>query len=169
MRRSPKSIYQRFVNFEEQAAEIYLQMASRFYPESQELGSLWLDMGMQEKQHAGLLQFCIAEGLFATPLPEANEIQKMEDLFASLKKRAEDPALSVHNAFQIAADMETSEVNTIYGHLTSSLHNSMYLLRRKIATSMPDHVEQLLREGRKFGAGESTLKTLAHLKEKCAS
>ena len=51
--RSPKWIYQQFVAFEEQAAAIYLQMASRFSPENTELSSFWLDMGMQEKQHAG--------------------------------------------------------------------------------------------------------------------
>jgi rubrerythrin len=168
MRRSPKSIYQQFVNFEEQAAGIYLQMASRFFPQSQELGSLWLDMGMQEKHHAGLLQFCIAEGQFASPLPEEDEIQKVDSLFASLKIRAADPALSIPDAFQIAAEMETSEVNTIYGHLTSSLHNSMYLLRRKIATSMPDHVEQLLREGQRFSVRASTLEALERLTEQCS-
>jgi len=64
--------------------------------------------------------------------------------------------------------METSEVNDIYCHLTSPMHSSMYLLRRKIATSMPDHIGHLLREGRKFGIRPETLKALEQVTEQCA-
>jgi hypothetical protein len=81
-------------------------------------------------------------------------------LFASLRKRAVDLAPSIADAFQIAAEMEASEVNAIHCHLTSPTHNSVYLLRRKIPISMPDHVEYLIREGRKLGVHENTLKTL---------
>jgi rubrerythrin len=136
--KGPKSIYGRFIAFEEQAAEIYLRLASRFCPENPDLSAVWLDMGMQEKQHAGLLQFCLAEGLFAADLPTEAEIRKVQGLFASLKKRALNPALKIKDAFQIALEMETSEINTIYSHLTTPVHGSMYLLRRKISTSMPD-------------------------------
>jgi rubrerythrin len=51
MMNSSKDLYQQFVAFEEQAAAIYLTMASRFSPENPELAAFWLDMGMQEKQH----------------------------------------------------------------------------------------------------------------------
>src|SRR5262245_27412419 len=67
--RSPEDVYRRFINFEEQAAAIYLRMASRFLPENPDMGALCLEMGIQEKQHAGLLQFCLAEELFAAKLP----------------------------------------------------------------------------------------------------
>jgi rubrerythrin len=167
MRRNPKSVYERFMNFEEDAAEIYVQMASRFSPENEALASLWLDMGMQEKQHAGLLQFCSAEEMYAPALPTDAEIQAAEELFFRLKKRVKDPDLSVNEAFHIAADLETSEVNEIYCKLTTPVHASMYLLRRKIVTSMPDHVGRLLQEGRKFGVPEATLKLLKQTHEKC--
>ena len=147
--RSPKEIYHRFVNFEEQAAAIYLRMASRFSPEDQELGSFWLDMGMQEKQHAGLLQFCLEEELFANQLPADKEIHDAEVLFAGLMKQASAPDLTVQQAFQIAIDLETSEVNNIYDILTTPMHASMYLLRRKIATSLPGHLQHLLEEARR--------------------
>jgi rubrerythrin len=147
--RSPKEIYHRFVNFEEQAAAIYLRMASRFSPEDQELGSFWLDMGMQEKQHAGLLQFCLEEELFAHQLPADKEIQDVEVLFAGLMKQASAPDLTVQQAFQIAIDLETSEVNNIYDIFTTPMHASMYLLRRKIATSVPGHLQHLLEEARR--------------------
>ena len=157
------------MNFEEQAAEIYVRMASHFSPENEVLASLWLDMGMQEKQHAGLLQFCIAEEMFASTLPTDTEIQKAEELFARLSKRGKDPDLSVNEAFQIAAELEASEINAIYCNLTTPVHASMYLLRRKIMISMPDHVERLLAEGRKFGIPEPIMEQLRRAQESCPS
>jgi len=53
--------------------------------------------------------------------------------------------------------MESSEVNSIYCHLTIPVHGSFYLLRRKIATSMPNHIEELVEAARKFGVGEKCL------------
>ena len=86
--RNAKDIYRRFISFEEHAAAIYMRMASRFSPENPELSALWLDMGIQEKQHAGLLEFCLAEELFATELPSEKEVHDLENLFSQLMKRA---------------------------------------------------------------------------------
>ena len=151
-RRTPKSVYDKFVEFEERAASVYLHLAVHF-SQNAELSSLWLEMGMQEKQHAGLLQFCAAECLFAPDLPSDAEIESAERLFAGLKKRASQPDLTVADAFEIAMEMEESEVNTIYDRLTTGVHQSMYLLRRKIVT-MPNHIERLRREARKYGVAE---------------
>jgi rubrerythrin len=158
--RDAKDTYRRFIAFEEQAAAIYLRMASLFSPENPELGALWLDMGIQEKQHAGLLQFCLAEELFATELPSDKEIYDIENLFSRLRKRAVDAELSIDGAFRIALDLETSEVNAIYDALTTPMHASMYLLRKKIATSMPDHLGHLLQEARRFKVPEESLQEL---------
>src|SRR5688572_31707143 len=117
--RSPTDVYRRFIDFEEQAAAIYLRMASRFSPENPEVSSLWLDMGIQEKQHAGLLQFCLAEELFADKLPSDKEILDAEQLFSRLAKQAAEPDLGVQQSFEIAIQMETSEVNAIYNGLRS--------------------------------------------------
>ena len=144
-----REVYRTFIGFEEQAATIYLQMASCFYPWNRELSGLWLDMGMQEKQHAGLLQFCLEEELFANQLPADKEIQEVEVLFSHLMKQASAADLTVQQAFQIAVDLETSEVNNIYDILTTPMHASMYLLRRKIATSVPGHLQHLLEEARR--------------------
>ena len=157
---NPEFVYRKFIEFEEQAAAIYFLMASGFSPQNPELAALWLDMGIQEKEHAGLLQFCLIEGLFAETRPSDEQVTRLETEFAGLSKRAAEPNLSVENAFKIAMAMETSEVNDIYSYLTTPLHASTYLLRRKIAASMPDHVERLLHEGRKHGVDESAMKSL---------
>ena len=158
--RTAYDVYRRFIDFEEQAATIYLRMASRFSPENPELGAVWLNMGIQEKQHAGLLQFCLAEELFAGTLPDDKEILDIEALFFRLTKEASSPDLSVEESFRIAVQLEKSEVNLLYDRLTKPLHGSPYLLRRKIAISLPDHLENLLLEARRFSVPEETLREL---------
>ena len=159
---TPNEIYRRFIGFEEQAANIYLSMASRFASETPDLATFWLEMGMQEKQHAGLLQFCLAEKLIATSLPNDSDIREVEALFVKLSKEASNPALSVETSFKIAAEMEAAEVNVIYDKLTTPVHPSMYLCQRKIAT-LTDHIGVILQEARKFNVSRETLNELDHL------
>jgi rubrerythrin len=158
--RTAHDVYRRFIDFEEQAAGIYLRMASRFSPENPELSAVWLKLGIEEKQHAGLLQFCLAEELFAGSLPDDKEILDIEALFSRLSREASNPDLSVEESFRIALQLEKSEVNLLYDHLTKPIHGSPYLLRRKIAISLPDHLENLLQEARRFGVPEEALREL---------
>lgn len=167
--KDPESLYRKFVQFEEQAATIYFGMASHFCPQNPELSALWLDMGIQEKQHAGLLQFCVIEHLFAGSAPTAEQIRKVEDMFQDLTRRAVSPTLSIYEAFQIAAELESSEVNDAYSHLTTPLHDSMYMLKRKIAASMPDHVQRLLQEARKYRVPENALSGLIGIARKSSA
>jgi rubrerythrin len=164
-----ESLYRKFIQFEEQAASIYLGMASHFCPQNPELSALWLDMGMQEKQHAGLLQFCVVEHLFAESAPTPDQIRRVEEMFRDLTKRAASPTLSIHEAFQVAAELESSEVNEAYSHLTTPLHDSMYMLKRKIAASMPDHLERLLQEARKYRVPETALSGLIRVARKTSA
>ena len=135
MRRSPQDVYLRFIEFEEEAAAIYLRLASHFSSRNRKLSALWLDMALEEKQHAGLLQFCVCEHIFAQKLPSDDEIRKFTTLFRKLERRAADQSLDASEAFDIAAELEGSEVNAIYSYMTTPLHTSVYLLKRKIVTS----------------------------------
>jgi hypothetical protein len=161
--RTPQNVYRRFIQFEEAAAAIYLKMASHFSPQNPELSSLWLEMAMQEKEHAGLLQFCLAERMFAPKLVNGGHIRKISTLFHNLERRAANPALDIDEAFVIAVEMETSEVNDIWCHLTSPVHASLYLLRRKITSAVPDHIATLVAAGNKFGVSGKALRKLERL------
>ena len=163
-----ENVYRRFLEFEERAAAIYVQLASRF-SQDPKLSSFWLDMALHEKQHAGLLQFCLCDGRFASDLPDSAEIQRVARLFKRLEKRASDPQLTLEEAFLLAVKMETSEINAIYCHLTTTLHSSMYLLRRKIATFLPDHIDKLVVTARKFRLGKHAMEELKRLKEHCSA
>jgi hypothetical protein len=165
--RTKKNIYRRFVEFEEQAAEIYLRLTSRFSADNPNLSAVWFDMAMQEKQHAGLLQFCLADGLFAADLPSEGEIQMFAKRFRDFQKRAADPNLDVNGAFELAAELEGSEVNAIYCYLTMPLHASSYLLKRKTVTSPLAHVNELATAGKRFGVAPQIQKKLNSLKDSC--
>jgi hypothetical protein len=165
---SPKETYERYIQFEERAATIYVCLASRFASESPELGAFWLDMAMEEKQHAVLLQFCVAEKWFAPNLPDDAEIRNFATTFREFEKRVTASRLTRDDAFALAAELEGSEVNAIYCHLTTPLHESLYLLKKKIATSPFDHIGQLVAAGKKFKVSPATLNKLDELKETSA-
>jgi hypothetical protein len=167
MATTAQSTYRKFIGFEERAAKLYLDLASRFAKDS-ELSAFWLDMALQEKQHAGLLQFCLRDRLFASNLPDSVEIRKLTSLFERLEKRAAAARLSVKSAFLLAIELECSEINTIYSYLTTTLHKSMYLLRRKITITLPNHVDQLLTAARKFGVSARSMQELSRARERCS-
>jgi rubrerythrin len=165
--KDPESIYRRFVQFEEAAASVYLRFASLFANDEQ-LSSFWLEMAMHEKQHAGLLEFCIHQHLFTSDLPDDSEIQKQTVFLQNLEMRVAGARLTPKDAFAIAIEMESSEINAIYSRLTTSLHGSAYLLRRKISTALPHHLDDLLTAARKFGLTEDALQELHRVRERCS-
>ena len=166
--KTPKNIYKRFIEYEERAAALYLHLASRFADDAR-LSSFWLDMALEEKRHAGLLQFCMREELFALSLPDTAELQKMGMLFKRLEKQAQASDISTKEAFMLAIELEYSEMNAIYCHLTTPVHSSTYLLKRKIATFVPNHLAALLTAARKFGVSDAAIKELERLKKRCSA
>jgi len=163
--KDPSIVYRRFIEFEEKAAAIYLQFASHFSKDRQ-LSAFWLDMAMQEKQHAGLLQFCVADRLFAADLPDRAGIEEITNISKRLEKRAADPKLSVEESVTIAVELEASEINGIYKHLTTPLHCSAYLLRRKIVTCL-NHVDEVIKAASKIGVRNGKMKELIRLRNTC--
>ena len=87
--KASNNVYHRFIEFEEKAASIYLRLASHFSSD-RELSWFWFGMAMEEKEHAGLLQFRVQEELFAPDLPTHSEVERMDRLFKNLEKRAAD-------------------------------------------------------------------------------
>jgi len=165
VRKSPKETYLQFIELEEKAAAIYVQLASRFASEQPQLSAFWLDMAMEEKQHAVLLQFCVAEKWFAPELPEDRAIRKFYALVRKFEGRAANPKISINQAFALATELEGSEINAIYSYMTVPLHASLYLLKKKIATSPFEHVGHLPAAGKKFNVSPATLKKLEQLKD----
>jgi len=163
-----ESVYRQFAEFEERAAAIYLQLASQFAA-NRELSSFWLDLALHEKQHAGLLEFCLCDKMFASDVPDTSTVEELARFFQRLEKSAADPNISVEDALALAIEMEASELNAIYCNLTTPLHRSAYLLHRKVATSIPNHIDELIAAATKFGLGADRIKELLRVKDNCAA
>ncbi|HEX4997958.1 MAG TPA: hypothetical protein VFY29_07020 [Terriglobia bacterium] len=155
-------IYHDFIDLKEQAAEIYLNMASRFSPEIPSFSALWLDMGMREKQHSELLRLCVAEGMIAPDLPAQEEMEAARDLVERLSRDAAVPDLSIEEAFRIAVELERSEFNGIYDRLSTPAHDSLYLFRRKVI-SLSSHLEEILKHARDLNVSDLAISELERL------
>ncbi len=158
--KNDEKICGKLIEFEERAASIYLTLARRF-AENKDLSWFWLEMSMEEKQHALLLDFCGCEQAVVQGLPDRSTVQRLTRLFDDLEKRANRKNLSLDEAFLIAADLEGSEVNDIYSGVIAPLQGTPYVMRKKVETMIPNHGKTLLRGARKFGVSSTTFAKLA--------
>jgi hypothetical protein len=156
--------WRRLIDFEERAAALYLKLARRFV-EQQELSAFWLEMSMEERQHALLLEFCCGEQMLTGRLPDRSTLQRVSKLFLDLEKRVRRKSLSVDEAFLIAAELESSELNEIYARVIGPTQGTWYILRKKIATLVPDHVKTLIESAQKFGVSGPAAVKLASIKD----
>jgi len=155
-----------YVEFEERAAEIYLNFARRFR-DNADLSGFWLGMCMAEQQHAIVLSFCECQHLLSDNLPtDSPGDHDLSELFRNLETRAAHPNLTVDHAFMIAAELEGSEINAIYERLVAPVQGTSYLTRKKIETLGENHVHAIAQAARRFGASDSVLGQLAQLEHK---
>ena len=151
------------VGFEERAAAIYSSLALRF-ARNRDLSWFWLEMSMEERGHAVLLEFCGCEDLFAGNMPDRRAIRELSDLFSGLEERASRRNLSIDEAFLIAAELEASEVNVIYTRLVGPVKGTPYIVRKKIETLGSNHMQSLIRGARRFRVTAPTMAKLIQLK-----
>jgi hypothetical protein len=161
----PRQIYDGFIRFEEQSAEIYLDLSIRFLGDT-DLSWFWVEMAMEEKQHAGLLQYCRETGICAVALPTREQILNLRTLFEDLQARVSDPSLDIDRAFEIAMILESSEINQIYTTLTEPIQGPSHILRKKIDLSVENHFERLAEAARRFGASPRIQDRLCELSSK---
>ena len=163
----PQQLYDVFISFEERSADFYLDLSVRFM-DNVELSWFWVEMAMEEKQHAGLLQYCLETGICAAQLPGREQILHLKNLFEDLDRRVADASLSLDGAFEIAMLLEGSEINEIYKALTAPIEGPWYVLRKKIALSVGNHFEKLEEAARRFGASSEIQKRLSMLSSRAS-
>ena len=151
------------VGFEERAAALYLSLA-RLFAQNRNLSWFWLEMSMEEREHAVLMQFCGCEDLFAGKMPDRRAVGELSDLFNNLEQRASQRHLSIDDAFLIAAELEASEVNAIYTRLVGPVKGTPYIVRKKIETLGSNHMQSLIRGARRFRVTAPTMAKLIQLK-----
>jgi rubrerythrin len=143
------NVYSGFIRFEERSASLYLELSVRFF-DKPDLSWFWVEMAMEEKQHAGMLQHCREAGVFASDAPDRGQIQRLNTLFRRLEHRVAEPQLSVDDAFDIAIELETSEINDIYSRLTAPIKGPAHIMRKKMELSAGGHFDRLQEASVKF-------------------
>ena len=156
----PQQLYDVFISFEERSADLYLDLSVRFL-ENLELSWFWVEMAMEEKQHAGMLQYCKETGMFAHALPDSEPIQRLAGLFKRLSQKAAEPNLTIDDAFTIAVELEASEINEIYRNLTAHIEGPWYVLQKKLELSEDKHFERLKKSARQFGVSPRIIERLS--------
>jgi hypothetical protein len=155
-------VYDGFISLEDRSAALYLELSVKFFNNS-ELSWFWVEMAMEEKQHAGMLQHCREAGVFATELPDPDQIQRLNSLFRRLEARLSEPALPLDDAFQMAIELETSEINDVYSKLTAPIHGPAHVMRKKMELSVEGHFERLSEAASRFHASPVIQERLAAL------
>jgi rubrerythrin len=161
-------IYEGFIRFEERSATLYLELSVRFF-DNRDLSWFWVEMAMEEKQHAGMLQHCCEAGVFASELPDKGEIQRLNSLFRQLETRLAQPKLTLDDAFDMAIELESSEINDIYSRLTAGIQGPAYIMRKKMELSLAGHFDRLQAAASQFNASRNIQARLAELLSHCSS
>ena len=155
-------VYDGFISLEDRSAALYLELSVRFF-DNPELSWFWVEMAMEEKQHAGMLQHCREAGVFAPELPDKDEIQLLNALFRQLEARLAEPQLALDDAFEMAIELETSEINDVYSRLTAPIQGPAHVMRKKMELSLAGHFERLSEAASKFHASPGIQTRLANL------
>jgi len=110
----------RFAEIERLVAKIYYRFSHLFLSRP-ELRDFWWEMAREEEQHASILAAC--REMIVNYQDEALDPLINRDLADELAGRLRaylargTPALAVEDAFRIALDIESSEIDVIYGRL----------------------------------------------------
>jgi len=117
---SPFDPLLRFAEIERLVAKIYYRFSHLFLTHP-ELRDFWWDMAREEEQHASILAAC--RELIVNYEDETLDPTISSDIADRLGARLRafldrgTPSLGVEDAFKIALDIETSEIDVIYGKL----------------------------------------------------
>jgi hypothetical protein len=133
-----EAIYARFETFEEQLAHCYFLLHERFIA-NPPLAKFWAEAAMDELQHCSILRFCRDRGFMADLNIDSKTADHVDQLLETVKGIATDPEVSIDEAFYASLLMESSEMDEVYGKLTSGLAKDHPLLYEAIHTSLRSH------------------------------
>lgn len=110
----------RFADIERLVSKIYFRFSHLFLDQAA-VRDFWWDMGMEEEQHAAILLACkdVIENYEDEKLDPSISREKADRLKEQLTSylRKGTPSLDVEEAFRVALEIETSEIDAIYGKL----------------------------------------------------
>ena len=142
-------IYTRSERIEEQVAHCYFLLHEHFIA-NPPLAKFWAEAAMDELQHHSMLRFCRERGLMADPEIGFDTIETVEDLLDTVKGIANDPDVSIEEAFYASLLIEASELDEIYEKLTGSLAVTHPLLYQAIHANVRGHHQSFFEGAEQF-------------------
>jgi hypothetical protein len=117
---NPFDSLSRFAGIERLVSKIYFRF-SHLFLDRPELRDFWWEMAREEEQHASILFACKAlienfDDESLDPEISREKAQELEDRLHSFLSHG-TPLLTVEDAFRIALDIESSEIDAIYSKL----------------------------------------------------
>ena len=110
----------RFAEIERLVSKVYFRFSHLFLGQS-ELRDFWWQMAIEEEQHASILIACneLIGNFSDEKLDPQLTREKADRLGAQIRAILQKgtPAISVEEAFKMALEIETSEIDTIYSKL----------------------------------------------------
>ena len=140
---------------EQRVADIYSQFAGSLH-DDKELESFWLGMAEEEKHHAKILAAEKAAlevdsdtGYFMPEFPA--KLAEMDTLLKWIEEKAR-VGVSKDEAFELALQLEQSELNTIYRDLVLMGRAAVKLMARHMdeSLSLPKHQQGLVEGVKRF-------------------
>jgi hypothetical protein len=131
-------VYAKFESLEEHVAHWYFKLHERFIA-NPPLAKFWVEAAMDELQHSSMLRFCRERELMSDVDVDPKTTEHLEDLLDTVKGVANDPDLTVDEAFYASLLMESSELEDAYGKLTAPLAKDHPLLFEAIRASLRWH------------------------------
>ena len=111
-----------FARIEKLVAKVYFRF-SHLFLHHPKLRDFWWQMAMDEEQHASILLACkeLVQNYSDEEIDPSITREKAENLKEQIQSflRKGTPSLAIEDAFKIALEIETSEVDAIYGKLLS--------------------------------------------------
>ncbi len=137
---------ERFAEIERLVSKVYFRF-SHLFLHNPELRDFWWQMAVEEEQHACILLACkaIVEN-FQDKSVDAEILQEKADQLKtqiSTYLRKGTPSITMEEAFQIALELESSELNAIYSGLLHSCDPKIAKTMENVGVSVSVHKQQL--------------------------
>lgn len=133
--------YQTFEGFEERVARVYFAISQRFASHTT-LTWFWVQMTLEELHHGSTLRFCREYPLFDVEEISEESIARIRALLERAAIVGANPELTLTEAFRLALEIESSEIDSIYEKLTRPAYSSYPFLQEAFQLRYRDHLRR---------------------------
>lgn len=93
--------------------------------------------------------------MFAAEMPDRDQVDRLNTFFNGLETSLMATALPLDDAFDLAIELEASEIDEVYRRLTAPIDGPAHILRKKMELLADRHLERLADAAERFGASQA--------------